>query len=168
MMIRLLAIACLGLTVGCGQETAQSPGGDATSAEATPAEPTQAAAAPPAGLERRPSPEGAMAYIIAPTDGATVENPVRILFGLKGAGVVPAGIEREGAGHHHLLIDTGLPDLNLPIPSDENHRHFGGGQTETELELDPGSHTLRLLLGDERHVPHDPPIMSETITVEVR
>jgi hypothetical protein len=109
-----------------------------------------------------------VAYIIEPADGATVSSPVRILFGLRGAGVVPAGIAHETAGHHHLLIDTELPNLGLPIPADENHRHFGLGQTETEIELAPGTHTLQLLLGDELHVPHDPPISSERITIEVR
>jgi hypothetical protein len=109
-----------------------------------------------------------MAYIIEPANGAVVASPVRVLFGLKGAGVVPAGIEREGAGHHHLLIDTGLPDLNFPVPADDQHKHFGGGQTETTIELAPGTHTLQLLLGDDRHLPHDPAILSERITIEVR
>jgi len=164
MSIRLITVLGLILTAAaCSQDEPVEP------ATTTAPTPTQAPApAPVAGLERRPSPPGASAYIIAPTDGATVENPVRVLFGLRGAGVVPAGIEREGAGHHHLLIDAPLPDLNLPIPSDANHRHFGAGQTEVELELSPGRHTLQLLLGDERHVPHDPPIMSEQITIEVR
>jgi hypothetical protein len=163
MSIRLITVLGLVLTVAaCSQDEPAEPA--STSSMPTPApEP-----APAAALERRPSPAGASAYIIAPTDGATVENPVRVLFGLRGAGVVPAGIEREGAGHHHLLIDAPLPDLNLPIPADENYRHFGAGQTEVELELTPGTHTLQLLLGDERHIPHDPPIMSEQITIQVR
>lgn len=109
-----------------------------------------------------------MAYIISPADGATVESPVRVVFGLKGAGVVPAGIPREAAGHHHLLVDAAVPDLDMAIPSDVNHQHFGGGQTEAEIELAPGTHTLQLLLGDELHIPHDPPILSEQITIEVR
>jgi hypothetical protein len=94
---------------------------------------------------------------------------VRIVFGLRGAGVAPAGIERDGTGHHHLLVDAALPaDLSLPIPADDQHRHFGAGQTETSIELAPGMHTLQLLLADERHIPHDPPIVSERITIEVR
>jgi len=162
MLIRPIAISCLLLTAACGQDPAQ----DAPSNEVASAGP--AAQQPAATPARRPSPAGAEAYIISPVDGATVENPVRVLFGLRGAGVVPAGIEREGAGHHHLLIDTALPDFESPIPSDENHQHFGAGQTETDIELAPGSHSLQLLLGDERHIPHDPPIMSEQITIEVR
>jgi len=159
MLIRLLAVFGLILTA-CGQDNSLD----------VPEE--TAAAAPPAPAmpvhERRPSPAGAMAYIISPADGDTVTSPVRVLFGLKGAGVVPAGIEREGAGHHHLLIDAAVPDLDSPVPSDTNHRHFGGGQTEVEIELAPGTHTLQLLLGDEMHVPHDPPILSEQITIQVR
>jgi hypothetical protein len=110
-----------------------------------------------------------MAYIIEPADGATVANPVRVVFGLKGIGVAPAGTDRPDAGHHHLLIDAGLPaDLNVPIPSDDTHKHFGGGQTETLLTLAPGKHTLQLLLGDHLHVPFEPPIASSVVTIEVQ
>lgn len=160
MMIRWIPIAGLILAAACGQDAPDTPNEPAASAAPAPtAQPT---------LERRPSPAGASAYIIEPADGATVTSSVRVLFGLSGAGVVPAGIERDGAGHHHLLIDTGLPDLNSPIPADANHVHFGGGQTETQIDLEPGTHTLQLLLGDERHLPHDPPVMSARITIEVR
>jgi len=163
MLYRLLTALCLVLTAACGQQAADMPAAEDAAA------PTSDAAEPaPVMLERRPAPAGAMAYIIEPADGATVDNPVHIVFGLSGAGVAPAGIEREGSGHHHLLIDTDLPALGMPIPADDNHRHFGGGQTETEIELPPGTHTLQLLLGDERHVPHDPPIASERITITVR
>jgi hypothetical protein len=165
MSTRLITALFLSLiATACSQDNA----GDVSPAPEPQAEAPAAAPAPAAALERRPSPPGSSAYIVAPVDGATVDSPVRVLFGLRGAGVVPAGIEREGAGHHHLLIDTGLPDLGLPIPADNNHVHFGGGQTEVEIVLAPGTHTLQLLLGDERHVPHDPPIMSEQITIEVR
>jgi hypothetical protein len=162
MLIRLTTVLGLILIAGCGQESAVDTAAETAAPAAAPA------AAPTATLERRPSPAGAMAYFIEPADGATVTSPVRVAFGLKGAGIAPAGIEREGTGHHHLLIDADSPDLGLPIPADDNHRHFGGGQTEAEIELSPGRHTLQLLLGDERHVPHDPPIMSERITIEVR
>lgn len=115
-----------------------------------------------------PAPEGAVLYFIAPQDGSTVSNPVRVQFGLKGMGVAPAGVQKENTGHHHLLIDADLPSSGAPIPSDENHRHFGGGQTEVTLELAPGTHTLQLLLGDFSHIPHDPPVTSEQITITVQ
>jgi len=166
MLIRLITALCLILTAACGQEAAVESAGEAASRpQPAAAEPAASAEAP---LGRRPAPPGAMAYIVEPADGATVGSPVRVVFGLRGAGVTPAGIEREDAGHHHLLIDTEPPDFNLPIPADANHVHFGGGQTETEIELSPGRHTLRLLLGDHLHVPHDPPVMSEPVTIEVR
>lgn len=112
--------------------------------------------------------EKAKAYIISPADGATVKNPVTIKFGLKGMGVAPSGVDRDNTGHHHLLIDLAkLPDLSMPIPNDSNHRHFGGGQTEVTLELSPGKHTLQLLLGDAAHKPHNPPVLSEKITITV-
>ena len=114
------------------------------------------------------SAQAAEVYFIEPHDGATVSNPVKVVFGLKGMGVAPAGIDKENTGHHHLLIDTDLPDLKAPIPADDNHKHFGGGQTETEIELAPGEHTLQLLLGNFSHIPHDPPVMSEKITITVK
>lgn len=132
------------------------------------AEPPPAPAEPAPALGRTPAPEGARAYIVSPSDGATVTNPVRVVFGLEGMGVVPAGIEHEDAGHHHLLIDTDLPPLDLPVPADDQNVHFGGGQTETEIMLEPGTHTLRLLLGDHLHIPHDPPVMSEPVTIQVQ
>lgn len=112
--------------------------------------------------------ESASAYIVSPIDGSVVSNPVTVVFGLRGPyGVAPAGVVKECTGHHHLLIDTILPDMALPIPKDENHRHFGGGQTEVVLELPPGEHRLQLLLGDFAHIAHKPPIISEPITIIV-
>lgn len=118
---------------------------------------------------RTPAPEGASIYIISPNDGDEVTSPVTVIFGLSGMGVAPAGVQVDKTGHHHLLIDAdGMPNLDEPIPSDEHHKHFGGGQTQTTLELAPGKHTLRLLLGDHLHVPHDPPVVSEEVTIIVK
>lgn len=115
------------------------------------------------------APDGATVYILSPKNGATVTSPVTVRFGLSGMGVAPAGVERAKTGHHHLLIDVDqLPDLTKPIPGDEHHRHFGGGQTEVVLELAPGQHTLQLLLGDHTHVPHNPPVLSEPVTITVK
>lgn len=108
------------------------------------------------------------AYIISPSHGETVTSPVTVKFGLKGMGVAPAGVERDNTGHHHLLIDLdSLPDTDKPIPADDQHVHFGGGQTETTVELEPGEHTLQLLLGDHLHRPHSEPVVSEKITITV-
>lgn len=116
---------------------------------------------------RTPAPPEAKAYIISPTDGVEVTSPVVVRFGLSGMGVAPAGTEKAMTGHHHLLIDSDLPDLDKPIPSDEYHRHFGGGQTEVTIDLAPGQHSLQILLGDLAHVPHDPPVYSNKILVIV-
>jgi len=121
----------------------------------------------PAALPRTASPEGALVYFLAPANGATVTSPVTIRFGLRGMGVAPAGVTAPNTGHHHLLIDADLPPDNLPIPNDATHKHFGAGQTETELTLDPGKHTLQLVLGDAAHIPHQPPVRSEKITITV-
>jgi hypothetical protein len=91
-----------------------------------------------------------------------------VQFGLKGMGVAPAGIEKEKTGHHHLLVNTALPAMDLNIPADDKHRHFGGGQTEAELTLPAGQHTLQLLLADQNHIPHNPPVMSKQIKITVK
>ncbi len=120
-----------------------------------------------AGIPRTPAPEGVALYFITPTNGAKLKSPVTVRFGLSGMGVAPAGIVKEGTGHHHLLVDTGLPNLDQPVPNDATHRHFGGGQTETQIDLPKGKHTLQLLLADHAHVPHAPPIVSEKIEITV-
>lgn len=128
-----------------------------------------AAAFAAAGVPVHQAPAGARVYIISPADGATVGPDVTVRFGLADMGVAPAGVEKEHTGHHHLLIDVAtLPASGQPIPSDEHHKHFGGGQTETVLHLPPGTHTLQLELGDASHVPFDPPIVSKRITVHVK
>ena len=114
-----------------------------------------------------PSPPGASAYFVDLKDGATIGPTTTIHFGLHGMGVAPAGSDKANSGHHHLLIDTDLPPLDQPIPNDENHMHFGAGQTEVDLTLAPGPHTLQLLLGDKNHIPHSPPVMSPRIHVNV-
>jgi hypothetical protein len=115
------------------------------------------------------APAGAEVYIISPQDGATVPTSFTVRFGLKGMGVAPAGVTHENTGHHHLLVDVKeLPAAGQPIPKDEQHLHFGGGQTETTLKLSPGTHTLQLELGDANHIPFDPPIVSKPITVHVK
>ena len=114
------------------------------------------------------SPAGATVYFISPAPGEHVKSPVTVRFGLAGMGVAPAGLPVKNTGHHHLLIDVkDTPNLNEPLPSTKNIKHFGLGQTQTELELPPGSHTLRLVLGDHVHIPHSPPVMSNTITITV-
>ena len=117
-----------------------------------------------------PSPAGAKVYFINLKDGDTVASPFLVQFGLSGMGVAPAGVEKPNTGHHHLLIDAPAlteEQLKEPIPADENHRHFGGGQTETMVALPEGKHTLQLVLGDWMHIPHVPPVMSEPITITV-
>ena len=129
---------------------------------------TLALAASPV-LPARKAPADARVYIISPADGAAVGRNVTVRFGLAGMGVAPAGVEKKETGHHHLLIDVAtLPPAGQPIPNDEHHKHFGGGQTETVLHLSPGTHTLQLALGDANHVPFDPPVVSKRITVHVK
>jgi hypothetical protein len=118
--------------------------------------------------ERTPSPAGAEVYIIAPKDGAKVHAPVLVQFGLKGMGSAPAGVKFDNTGHHHLLIDTDPPaDLSAPLPATDKIVHFGKGQTETSLNLAPGKHTLQLLLADQSHIPHSPPVLSRKISITV-
>ncbi len=129
----------------------------------------------PASAQTTPSPAGARVYFINLKDGDTVSSPVLIQFGLSGMGVAPAnhdgGDAHRNTGHHHLLINTPAltgDALRSGIPADDNHRHFGGGQTEARITLPPGRHTLQLVLADWMHVPHNPPVMSDRITITVR
>lgn len=127
------------LVAACGRDepaaTTPTAGADAPQAPATAA----------TALPRTPAPQGARVFFITPEDGATVTNPVKVEFGIEGMDVVPAGTLQAQSGHHHLLVDTGLPDLSKPIPADANHLHFGDGSTSTELTLSAGQHRLRLL-----------------------
>jgi hypothetical protein len=123
-----------------------------------------AASTPP----RTASAAGAEVYIQSPADGAQVRSPFLVRFGLRGMGVAPAGVTNANTGHHHLLIDVAtLPPDNLPLPQTDQFRHFGAGQTEAEISLPPGQHTLQLVLGDALHIPHDPPLRSARITITV-
>ena len=115
-----------------------------------------------------PSEAGAYVYIVSPAHGEVVTAPFKVVFGLSGMGVAPAGVDKAKTGHHHLLIDTDLPDLTRPVPADDKHRHFGGGQTEVVIELAPGEHSLQLLLADFAHSPHSPPLSSQQITIRVK
>jgi hypothetical protein len=122
--------------------------------------------APPAGGPT-PSPAGAAVYFIGLKDGDTLPTKATIHFGLRGMGVAPAGSDRANSGHHHLMIDVPTPPLNAEIPNDFQHLHFGAGQTETEITLTPGEHTLQLVFGDKNHIPHSPPLVSDRIKVKV-
>lgn len=144
----------LGLLVSCG--------GDKPEAEI--AAGTKAA---PAALPRNEAAPGATVFFVSPLNGATVASPVAVKFGISGIAIQPAGVMSANSGHHHLLVDTELADPNLPVPSDPQHLHFGKGQTETTLELEPGEHTLQLVLGDSNHIPHITPVISEPITITV-
>jgi Domain of unknown function (DUF4399) len=131
--------------------------------------------AAPAFAQETPSPDGAAVYFIGLEDRAVVAGPVTVRFGLTGMGVAPAETVIENTGHHHLLVNRapfgegefGAEEFTLAIPNDDNHRHFGKGQTEVTLELPPGTHTLQLVLGDAGHVPHVPPVTSAQITITV-
>ncbi len=117
---------------------------------------------------RSAAPAGAKLYFIEPKDGAEIAGPVTVKMGLVGMGVAPAGVEKKDTGHHHIFIDEKLTDLMAPMPADDKHRHFGAGQTETVLTLAAGKHTLQLVLGDHNHIPHNPAVTSELITITVK
>lgn len=115
-----------------------------------------------------PAPKDAYLYIGWPNDGEVIRGRTfKVWFGLRNMGVAPAGVEHPNTGHHHLIIDAPLPPLDEPIPADLNHLHFGAGQTEAVIELQPGEHTLQLLFADQNHVPHQPPVYSRVVKIRV-
>ena len=165
---RILLILPLLIAAGCGGN-----GSD----EAPPAPAAEAAApAPQAGMTtmgtspampRSTAPADARVFFVMPSDGDVVASPVVVEFGIEGMSVVPAGQAQADSGHHHVIVDKELPPMDLPIPKDANHVHFGEGNTRAELTLEPGQHTLQLLFADHLHIPHDPPVKSERITITV-
>ena len=130
----------------------------------------------PANAGETPSAPGSKVYFVNLKDGATVTSPFKVIFGLSGMGVAPAGTDKANTGHHHILIDRpalgkgsdGADEFAANLPSDANHKHFGKGQTETMLNLKPGKHTLQLVLGDKNHIPHKTPVTSKVITITVK
>lgn len=122
----------------------------------------------PSAMPRTAAPADAKVYFISPKNGETVKGPVTVRFGLTGMGVAPAGTVAENTGHHHLIVDAPLPAMDQPLPKDATHLHFGKGQTETVLTLAPGKHTLQLVFADANHIPHNPPVNSEQITITVK
>ena len=165
------ALACLAAWTPAFAQTQPSPAtpsaGEAHDHGAAPV--SQPNTQPTAEFKRTPAPANAYVYIGWPNDGEVIHSTrVKVWFGTRNFGVAPAGVNKPNTGHHHLLIDTDLPKMDEPIPNDKNHLHFGLGQTETVIELSPGTHTLQLLMGDADHIPHDPPVMSKKITVYIR
>lgn len=122
----------------------------------------------PSGYKKAEAPAAAKLYFVNLGNGSAVSSPVKVVFGLSGMGVAPAGVEKSGTGHHHLLVNVNQWDANAPLPANDNFRHFGAGQTEVLLELQPGQHTLQPVLGDQNHIPHHPVVMSERITITVK
>ncbi|WP_293368744.1 DUF4399 domain-containing protein [Nevskia sp.] len=135
-------------------------------AAAEPASPPAEAPAP--SLTSVAAPEGAKVFFVDLVDGAVVPASLLVKFGVEGIAIVPAGTDQPASGHHHLLIDAELPAFDAPIPATSNYVHFGKGQTETMVELTPGAHTLQLLFANYLHVPFNPPLASEKITVTVK
>jgi hypothetical protein len=122
-----------------------------------------------AHAQNKTPPKDALLYFIWPRNGETIKGGFWCRFGLRNMGVTHAGDDYQNSGHHHLLIDVDEPlNVNEPIPQDKNHLHFGAGQTEARIELPPGKHTLQLVLGDAKHYPFSPPVISEKITIRVR
>ena len=151
----LLALGATSLLSGCGGDQAA----DSNAAQHN--------AAPPAAMSPSVSHPGATVFIITPTDGTAVAAPVSVKFGVSGIAVAPAGTYDANTGHHHLIIDGALASLDQPIPNDAQHLHFGKGQTEASVALEPGQHTLQLVLGDGNHMPHRPPVVSQVVTITV-
>ncbi len=157
----LFPVIALLAGVGC------TPADDKVTNSSVDSAPAVADVTQPAAMPRTASGEGASVFFVTPADGDTVSSPFAVEFGISAMEVVRSGDNTPNTGHHHVLIDSGLPALDMPIPADEQHVHFGDGSSATELTLAPGAHTLQLLLGDHLHIPHEPPVYSERISVTV-
>lgn len=155
---RLSPLASLMFLVACGQSADQTPAEAPAVDEAAMTSPLP---------ETTDAVEDARVFFVSLADGDVVSNPVVVEFGLEGMKLVPSGQDVQHSGHHHLIIDAGFPNMSLPIPSDDNYLHFGDASSSKTLTLEPGQHTLQLLVGDFLHIPHDPPVYSDRITITV-
>lgn len=164
----VLAIATL---AACNEQPA-APAPDPAAAAATiEAAVAEARAADIAAATAVHSDPGPAVYFVNLKDGDTVTSPFRIVFGVYGKGVAPAGVDKPDTGHHHLLIDTELSqeEMQFAIPNDDTHKHYGTGVTETVLMLPAGPHTLQLVFGDMNHEQMKPaPMMSPKITITAK
>lgn len=183
-MLRLTSAAVLlAALVACGSDPAPTAGGDheghddmaAGHEEAPAAEPAKADPAAHEGhgaaddsAAFAPLPEGAgKVFFVEPADGATVKSPVHVVFGAEGVEVVAAGPLKAGTGHHHVIVDGEPVEAGQGVPKDDRHIHFGGGQTETDLELAPGEHTLTMQFADGVHRSYGAAWSAQiTVTVE--
>jgi hypothetical protein len=162
------ATAIAAVLAGCNPAPAAPAG---PSAEETAAAVADARAADAAAATAVHSEPGPAVYFVNLKDGDTVTSPFRVVFGLYGKGVAPAGVDKPDTGHHHLLIDTEMTaeEMTYAIPNDDNHKHYGTGVTETVLMLPAGQHTLQLMFGDLKHEQMKPePMMSKKITITVK
>lgn len=169
--VSLIAASAFAVALaGCNESQSAAPDPAAAAAEREAAVAAALAARDEEATKVHADP-GPAVYFVNLRDGQTVTSPFRAVFGVYGKGVAPAEVDKPDTGHHHLLIDTELSqeEMQYAIPKDEQHLHFGGGQTEYVLMLPAGQHTLQLVFGDLRHELHKPtPIMSQKITINVK
>jgi len=100
-------------------------------------------------------------------DGDTVDPSFIVEMGVNGMDIEPAGPVNAGKGHHHIIVDGSFIAAGQPVPADATHIHFGKGQTETLLKLEPGKHTLTLQFADGVHTSYGEK-WSKTIMVNVQ
>ncbi len=165
-------IRTLGLLLGAALAVAacsKSQDQAAPEAAAAPAVPPPHPTAPTlSGVGRQKAPDGTTVSFDGIKSGDTVTSPFRVGFAVTVAKIAPAGTPDPGTGHFHLIIDSPLPPQNAPLPASDTVKHYGKGQTEDTLTLPPGQHTLQIELADGTHVPFDPPVVSDVITVTVK
>jgi hypothetical protein len=113
-----------------------------------------------------PAPSQSVA-ILEPADGATVASTFKVRFGVKGMSVAPAGEIIANSGHNHLLINRTSVPAGQSVPFDDQHKHFGAGQTETMITLPPGQYTLTSQFANGAHQSYGMP-MSSTVRVTVK
>lgn len=168
--LMVISIAALAIGFNAAAEDKGSTSGDMMkkAAQSQTSKNLSAKALSKVGMDVTPSAPGAKVYLIEPKDKAEIKGPVKVVFGLAGMGIAPAGTQIEHTGHHHLLIDNPEYDPNSPLPASEQILHFGKGQTETTATLKPGKHTLQIVLGDWKHQPHNPPLVSDVVTITVK
>lgn len=113
-------------------------------------------------------PEGAKVFFKNLKDGATVSSPLKVEMGVENIKIDTAGPVVNGSGHFHIFIDAeDALTSGTVVPTDSAHIHYGRGQVETTLNLNPGKHKLTIQFADGLHRSYGDKLAT-TINVNVK
>ena len=108
--------------------------------------------------------DGPTVTLTAPTDDAHIAGGVQLAMSADGLTIEEAGEVHDDAGHFHVIADDGCTETGAAVARDADHVHFGKGQSEGVIYLEPGAHELCLQAGDGEHIALD---ATDTVSIQV-